>query len=477
MSGGQGQGCRVRQPGPPPPAPPVRPVAEAGNVAVRGYVSAVNEPSLQSPSATAVDAGPAAAATVPNVSFFYLSRVLDRPVRYEDAAKACGRLHDIGAARTISYPQAVSIEVKTSTAGMLVLGWSAVRSFSALEVVISRAVTASPSPEFWVRRDVLDDQVVDVSGARVLRVNDVHMIYSAGVLILGHVEVGLRGILRRLRFERCVCLLLRWLFDYTLPESFVTWRHIEVLSPGGIPGGVRVSTQPDRLSAIHPAELADIMEDLGRADRQTLFAALSVEAAADTLEEVPPEYQRALVAQTEPERVADILEEMPSNEAASVLRDLTQSDAQSIMNRMESEAVADVKTILSHEEDTAGGAMATHCLEAEAHETTGAVLQRVRRLAEEVDLVNHIHVLDSARHLIGVLTLRELLRAEDQRTMAELMTLEPVTVTPDARLREVARLLVKYGFRAIPVVAADRVFLGAVRFRDVQPELARILKD
>jgi CBS domain-containing protein len=416
-------------------------------------------------------------APVAHVTFLYLSRVLDRPVRYEDAPKAFGSLHDIGAARTISYPQAVSIEVETTGAPMLTLPWSVVCSVSLVEVVIRRAAGPPPRPEFWARRDVLDDQVVDVSGARVLRVNDVHMIYSGGTLILAHAEVGLLGILRRLRFERFVCFLLRWLFDYTLQESFVTWRHIEVLSPGGIPGGVRVANLQDRLSSIHPAELADIMGDLGSEDRQALFAALSVEAAADTLEEVTPEYQRALVAQTEPERVADILEEMPSNEAANVLRDLNQSDAQSIMNRMESEAVADVRSILSHEEDSAGGAMATHCLEAECQESAGSVLQRVRRLAAEVDLFNHIYVLDPARHLTGVLTLRQLLRAEDGLTMADLMTKEPITVTPETRLREVARLLVKYGFRAIPVVDAEQVFLGAVRFRDVQAELARYLKD
>jgi CBS domain-containing protein len=411
------------------------------------------------------------------VSFLYLSRMLGRPVRYEDAAKPFGRLYDLGAARTISYPQAVSIEVKTATSARLVLPWSVVCSCTLSEVVVRRPAGPAPQPEFWARRDVLDDQVVDVSGARVLRVNDVHMIYSGGTLILAHVEVGLLGILRRLRFERFVCFLLRWLFDYTLPESFVTWRHIEVLSPGGIPGGVRVSALPDRLSAIHPAELADMMGDLGSEERQALFAALSVEAAADTLEEVTPEYQRALVAQTEPERVADILEEMPSNEAANVLRDLTQSDAQSIMNRMESDVVADVKSILSHGEDTAGGAMATRCLEAAGDETAGNVLRRVRQQAEDVDMFNHIYVLDAEQRLTGMLTLRELLRAEDGQTVAELMTTDTVTVRPEARLREVARLLVKYGFRAIPVVDAERVFLGAVRFRDVQPELARYLKD
>jgi magnesium transporter len=314
---------------------------------------------------------------------------------------------------------------------------------------------------------------VDVSGAQVLRVNDVHLIYSERKLIFGHVEVGMLGILRRLRFDRFVVWLVRWLFDYTIKESFVTWRHIQVLSPGGVPGGLRVSTLPARLADVHPAELADIMEDLGTKDRQVLFNGLPVEAAAEALEEVTPEYQRTLVAQGEPDRVADILEEMPSQEAAEVLRDMG-PDAQTIINRMDAESAQTMKTILAHEEKTAGGVMATLCVEAKPEEHAPAVLERMRSLAGDVEVFDYVYVLDGERHLLGVLSLRELIHADGQVALETIMTRHVITAGPDTPLRDVARSFVKYGVSAIPVVDAQNVFLGAVRVNSALEETASL---
>ena len=413
-----------------------------------------------------------------DVTFFYLSALLGSRVRYEEERRPFGRLYDLGASASTSYPQAIALEVRRRGGEKIVFPWSALVSLSPAETVVRResAPAPAPAPDFWVRRDVLDDQVVDVSGASVRRVNDVHLIYSARKLIFAHVEVGVLGLLRRLRFERAAAFLLRWLFDYTIKESFVTWRHVQVLSPGGVPGGVRMATLPERLADIHPAEVADILEQLGTQDRQVLFNSLTVEAAAEALEEVTPEFQRTLVAQTEPGRVADILEEMPSQEAADVLRDLG-PDAQGVISRMENEAAADVQTLLAHESESAGGVMATSCLEAQPGETVANVLPRIRCMAQEVEVFDLIHVLDAERHLLGLLTLRELLRASESATMESLMTVEPVTVTPATPLRDVARLFVKYGFAAVPVVDENRVFLGAVRPDSALAELAPLVRE
>lgn len=411
----------------------------------------------------------------PDVVFYYLSEVLDNRVRYEDEARPFGRLHDIGASAGTPYPQAICLDVKCDGAERRILPWSVVQSLSPREIVIRRETNPPTRADFWGRRDVLDDQVVDVSGARVLRVNDVHLIYSDKKLIFGHVEVGILGILRRLRFEKPVSFLLRWLFDYSIRESFVTWRHIEVLSPGGVPGGLRVSRLPERLADIHPAELADIMEQLGTKDRQVLFDALSVKTAARALEEITPGHQWMLVARGEPTRLAEILQEMPPKEAADVLRDFG-SDAQTIVSRMEDDAAADVKTILAHEEKTVGSVMSTACLEAGPGETASEVIARVRATGDEAEVFNHIYVLDNERHLLGLLTLKELLRASDGAPLQDLMKRNPITIAPVTHLRNVARLFVKYGFRAIPVVDDRRVFLGAVRFHGVLPELAQYLK-
>ncbi len=415
--------------------------------------------------------------TIPPVVFHNLSDLLGCPIRYEDDPRPFARLHDIGGSTLTPYPLSNSLEAALRQGGgRCFIPWSSVKVFTGSEIIIRRSDEAAPVSDFWARRDVLDDQVVDVSGAQVLRVNDVHLIYSDNTLIFGHVEVGLRGILRRLRFERPIAFLMQWLFDYTIKDSFVTWKQIQVLSPGGIPGGVRVNNLSERLADIHPAELADILEELGVKDRQVLFNSLPVETAADALEEVTPEFQRTLVSNGEPGRVADILEEMPPDEAAEVLRDLG-PDAQGLINQMENAAAAEVQTLLSHREESAGGVMDHNCITASPDDTVASILEKIPELTQDVQVYNLIFVVDGTRKLKGVLSLRELFRADPAATLASITTRELITVTPGTRLKDVAREFAKYGFQAIPVVDADMTLLGLVRYDNVLAHLAEFLKD
>jgi len=416
-------------------------------------------------------------AMLPPVVFYNLSSLLDQPVRYENEPRPFGRLYDIGASTQTSYPLSSCLDIAPHRGSShLMVPWGSVKLMTRKETVITRNNDPAPTADFWARRDVLDDQVVDVSGAQVLRVNDVHLIYSENKLIFGHVEVGLRGILRRLRFERPVAFLAQWLFDYTLKDSFVTWRHIQVLSPGGVPGGVRVAKMSDRLADIHPAELADILEQLGVKDRQVLFNSLSVATAADTLEEINPEFQRTLVSHGEPGRVADILEEMPPDEAADVLRDLG-PDAQNLINQMEDGAAAEVQTLLSHNEETVGGDMDTNGVEAQTGQTAASVLERLRYLPDDVKVYNLIYIIDEHRRLKGVVSLRELLRADPGAGVETIMNDILVHVTPDTPLKDAAREFAKFGFPALPVLGADGQFLGIIRYDSVLSLLAAFLKD
>ncbi|GEM_PF-230989 len=414
---------------------------------------------------------------LPAVVFYNLSDLLGCPIRYEDEARPFARLYDIGGSTATAYPLAIALEL-TPRKGRLhtFVPWNAVLSMTVTETVVRRITEPAPTADFWARRDVLDDQVVDVSGAQVVRVNDVHLIYSDNKLIFGHVEIGLRGILRRLRFEKTVNFLTQWLFDYTIKDSFVTWRHIQVMSPGGVPGGLRVDKLSDRLADIHPAELADILEQLGVKDRQALFNSMTVETAADALEEVTPEYQRTLVSHGEPGRVADILEEMPADEAAEVLRDLG-PDAQNIISRMEGDAASEVKTLLSHKEESAGGVMDSNCIEAQLGDTVASILERIPKLTETVEVYNLIYIVDENRVLKGVLSLRELFRASPMAPLEGLVSHELITVHPETRLKDVAREFAKYGFQAVPVVNDDGVLQGVVRYDSVLSHLADFLND
>ena len=409
----------------------------------------------------------------PAGTYYYLSELLGAQVRVEGEGAPLGRLRDIGFQTTAPYPPATCIEVRSRSRGTSTLPWSAVKEFSARAVVVQRVEGPPPVPDFWARRDVLDDQVVDLSGARVRRVNDVQFLYTEGRLVPAHVEIGFLGILRRLGVVRPARAFLHWLFDYTPKETFVTWRHVQVLSPGG----VRVAARLKRLTDLHPAELADILEDLGAKERQALLATLDPETAADALEEVDPDVQRTLMSQEEPGKAADILEEMPAQEAADVLRELADPEAQRIINRMETEAADDVREILAHEEETAGSMMATSCIEARPEHTAAAVLEATRPQAEDVGVFNIIYVLDETRRLVGVVSLRELFAAAPDTRVDELMTTHVITVPADASPQDLARLFAKYGLRAIPVVDEGGEFLGAVRLKDVLNELAHLMRE
>ncbi|HPD13376.1 MAG TPA: CBS domain-containing protein [Planctomycetota bacterium] len=410
-------------------------------------------------------------------TYYYLSNLLGARVFVEGEGPALGRLRDIGFAGGAAYPPAVSLEVAVRKNGVRVLPWSAVVEFSAKGIRTRRTDEPAPPADFWVRRDVLDDQVVDLSGAKVRRVNDVQFLYAEGQLVPAHVEIGVYGLLRRLGVARAVAGLLRWLFDYTLKERFITWRHVQVVSPGGSPGGVRVTALASRLADLHPAELADILEELGAKERQALLRTLDPETAAGALEEVTPDVQRTMLAQEEPGKAADILEEMPAQEAADLLRELPDPEAQRIISRMDFEAAEDVRELLAHEDESAGSMMSTSCIEAAPDDIVADVLEAIRRRAEEIGVFNIIYVLDEGRRLVGVVSLRELFAASPDARIGRLMTTHLIKVGPEARLRDLARLFAKYGLRAVPVVDERGGFLGAVRLKDVLNELAPLIRE
>jgi CBS domain-containing protein len=411
--------------------------------------------------------------------FYYLSQFLDIRARYDGESAPFGRLRDIGVQGQpgMPYPTASCVDVNAPKGGNVFFPWTRVVALSPDEIVIRKGNGTPGTADYWLRRDVLDDQVVDISGAKVVRVNDVHLLYAEGQLVAAHVDVGTLGILRRLGVERQVRAAMRWLFDYQFKERFVSWRHLQVIGPGGSPGGVKVAVQGNRLADMHPADLADIMEELGSMERSAVFRALDVETAAETLEEVAPDVQRVLLAQEEPGKAADILEEMTTTDAAGALRDMPESEAQRIISRMENGSAQDVRTLLAHEEESAGGMMTAACVDARANQTAAAVIEHVRASAAELEHINTIYVVDEARKLVGAVSLRQLFAAAPDATLEGLMTSNVVKVSPETSVRDVARLFVKYGFRAIPVVDEQGVFLGAVRQRSILAELAPLLRE
>ena len=328
--------------------------------------------------------------------------------------------------------------------------------------------------ELLLKESLLDKQIVDTHGAKILRVNDLHLLNAKGSLYLVHVDVGFRGLMRRVGLEKATDKFFQWFFDYHLADHFIPWRFVQPLSS---PDLLRLKIAQNRLSLLHPADLADIIEELDIHKRSEVFQSLDVETAAEALEETDPKIQVRLIENLNPAKASDIIEEMSPSEAADLLGDLPKEKAEGILNEMEKEMAEDVKELLVHPEEKAGGLMTTAFPSLPPHATTREALDLLRREAENLDLIYYIYVTDEEEHLLGVISLRDLLVAAPQTRLADMMDPRVVSVKLEEKKEEIADLFAKYGFMAIPVVDEAERIKGAITFKSllevVAPELGK----
>ncbi len=387
-----------------------------------------------------------------------------------------GRVRDLTVRVDEPYPVVTGLVI--SRRPEQVIPWSAVRSFAAAahEVALRRtrediASFRADEAHIWLARDVLDKQIVDTDGRRVVRVNDLQLTETAAGWVLVGADIGIRGILRRLRLEGLGKWLAR-LLNRDLPMVLVSWEVVDPLapvSPGRKPPGddaLRLRISGKRIAKLHPADIADIVEELGAKERYAIFASLTEEMAADTLEEMELDDQVSVIEHMDAERASEILEEMPPDEVADILNDLPQETAEEILGLMDKEEAEGVQGLLSYEEDTAGGLMTTEFVSVSDQITAHQCIAALRKLEPDAESIYYVFVVDLAGHLQGVLSLRDLIVAAPKTPIRDIMIRNVVTVRLDARQQEVAAVLSKYNLLAVPVVDDDQRMQGIVTVDD-----------
>jgi len=409
----------------------------------------------------------------PNLKeFYFFSDFLNRKV-YNLSTEKVGKITDLVAEKAEPYPMIVGMMVRTRGKKMY-LPWEKI-------VQIEPQLTHSekelielktPLPEkdiILLREGVMDKQIVDTFGAKVVRVNDLHFLRVDSRLRLVHVDVGFRGLMRRVGWERIVDQALRWFFSYVLPNQFISWKYVQLLSGSDL---LQLSVSQKKLSHLHPADLADIIEDLSSRERSAIFHALDTETAAEALEEIDPKIQKALIETIPVEKASDIFEEMSPSDAADLLGDLPEERAEEILEGMEQEKAEDLRELLVHPDETAGGLMTTAYLALPPGVTVETALARLKAEASNLDIMDYVFVVDEEEFLHGVVSIRDLLTAHSHQTLAEIQPTRVVSVKPDEDQKEVVEAFAKYGFRALPVVDEKGHMEGVIGFRSVLDVLA-----
>jgi len=321
-----------------------------------------------------------------------------------------------------------------------------------------------PPEALRLARDLLDKQIVDTHGAKVVRVNDLQLEEKGGQLLLVGADVGLRGLLRRVGGEQ-VAERVAAVVGRKLPRGIIPWHLVEPLEASQ--ANVRLTVPHQKLALLHPADIADIVEEMTADERRAVFDQLDVETAADTLGEVEPEMQAAIMGDLDGERAADILEEMDPDEATDLLQDLPEETREELIELMDEEEGADVEELLAYPEDSAGGIMTTDFLALPRDLTAGQAIDRLRELQPDPALVYYLYVVDSEGRLDGNVSLRDLVVAPPQTPLSEIMNKNVLRIQADANKEDVASLIAKYDLLAVPVVDARRRLLGTVTVDDV----------
>jgi len=235
-----------------------------------------------------------------------------------------------------------------------------------------------------------------------------------------------------------------------------------------MPGdAIRLRVSQDRIDRIHPADLAAIIEDLAAADQASLIGSLDEATAADALEQLDVDTQLSILEDLQPDRAADIIENMTPDDAADLLGEIDRDKQQEILALMQPEEARDVRELLSHSETTAGGLMTTEYLWLPPNLTVAQAFEHIRTAAKDAELVYYIYVLDPQENILGVVSLRDLVTAQPHAMVTDIAVEDVVTVDLHASNEDVASLIARYDFVAVPVVDAQGRMHGIVTVDDV----------
>jgi len=397
----------------------------------------------------------------------FLSGILKKPV-FDPKGEVLGRVKDIVVVKGDPLPKISAIIIEKRRVLFQIL-WKEVNLFN--KRIISTYLSGSLLEKYSLSeddllavRDILDKQIVDANGAKVVRVNDIKIEGYDGDAVLIAIDVGMKGILRRLGIERGSEGFTR-LFHAQMQNNLIGWNYLQPLRPKL--RAITLTVPRQMVAELHPADLADIISQVSRDEGAHLFKDLDIETAAEALSELKPEKQAEIIDAMDAEKAADIIEEMPPDEAADVLSDLPEEKAKEILEHIEKEEAEDIQELLGHEEDTAGGLMTNVFIAYPPDITVQEAIERFRKDAEEIETVYYVYVSDAQERLVGATSLRELLMAKPSDKLSDIMETKLKTVTPNVDEMIVAEIISKYNLVALPVLDAEGVLLGIVTIDDI----------
>ncbi len=354
----------------------------------------------------------------------------------------------------------------------LLIPWERVVAVNVRRIVVDLEVMeqfeGEPAENQVLLNDhVLDKKVLDMDDNEIDVVYDIKLVLRNRVLFVTDVDFSRYALFKRLGLERPMKLL----FGGTslMKKETLSWSYVQPLPQqiGSFRGNVKLNVLKEKLTEIPPVDLADILEELSGEQRLAIFNQLETEHASDTLEEIEPRVQRQLISSIKKERAAELINAMTPAQAADILAILPASDANDILKLMNKEDAGKIQYLLDKQDEKIVNFATSDFIKLPPHTTAGYVEDHFPEIAREKDEIMYIYVVDEKNVLLGVVDVKEVLKANNDNKLGDIMTTNVIDLSPESTLVEAAELFSRYSFRAIPVTNGNHVILGVIPYRDV----------
>lgn len=400
----------------------------------------------------------------------YLSQLLGEPV-VDSTGEKIGTISDLAISTGEVFPRITSLAFQGPGRTPFMISWrkyveSCDEDGIRLDVESHNIRFSYLQPdEILLARDLLNRQIVDTQGMKVVRVNDLKLSASGKQLRLVGAEVGIRGILRGLsrHLEKAVVAIAK-LFGNKIDEQIIAWNFMDLLDRDL--SKVQLSVTHKRLNEMHPADVADILEQLDPQQRASVFQHLDEAHATEAISEMEDEYQADFIEDLDDARASSLLGKMDPDDAADIVRDLSYEKAETLLRLMGVEDATEIRRLLGYKDGTAGGMMTTQFVAVSETSSVGETIEVLRELDEDHPTVHYVYALDEYGKLTGLLSLRTLVLTDDRTPIKDVMYDDIISATPEETEEEVAADIFKYDIPAMPVKDEHGRLLGIITIDD-----------
>ena len=414
--------------------------------------------------------------------FIFFSQLMDKPV-LDKTGKIIGEIYDLTVKSSQVYPLSDALIIRKGFPNRkyAMVNWADIEKIDkeGAQLKIEKSVLSfrqihDEKKEFTLRRDILDQQVVDTHNHKVIRVNDIQLLVVDHALMIAHVDIGSRGLLRRLGFEKIIDSIVK-LFNpqakYLKVEHLISWKHIQPLTINPVSMTIKIDLPQKNLASIPAADLGDIFLDLNINHQIALFKSLNLINKTKIFTNIDFKTQASLLDEMNDSEISELLNNVPSDEATDFLEKLPREKIKRVLNLIENKYSKRLSQLLGYSSDSAGGLMTTEYIAFTKDTLVQTVLDQIRERKFKSEPVQFIYIIDEVQHLISSTNFRRLILAAPNEPIANFAFPKTYFVHLDSSVKEVAYLMEKYKYFAIPVVDDNNVLQGIITVDDILSQL------